>query len=210
MTSLIDAESLLVVDVGSITTRAALFDVVDGRYRYLASGSALTTAGAPYNNVSEGVRLALDHLQQVTGRTFVGKDEQLIMPTAGDGSGVDSFAATISVGEPLQVVAVGLLDEISVESARRLASTTYAKVIKSFGLNDRLKTDARLNAIVRLRPDLIIAAGGTENGASQSVIKLLEAVGLAGYLQPQRQTTRSAFCRKPGPSMPRFNRPLKV
>jgi hypothetical protein len=193
MTSLIEAESLLVVDVGSITTRAALFDVVDGRYRYLASGSASTTAGAPYSNVSEGVRLALDHLQQVTGRTFVGQDEQLIMPTAGDGSGVDSFAATISVGEPLQVVAVGLLDEISLESAKHLASTTYARVVKSFSLNDRLKTDARLNAILRLRPDLIIAAGGTEAGASQSVIKLLEAVGLAGYLQPQRQKPEVLF-----------------
>jgi hypothetical protein len=193
MTSLIEAESLLVVDVGSITTRAALFDVVDGRYRYLASGSAPTTAGAPYSNVSEGVRLALDHLQQVTGRTFIGKDEQLIMPTAGDGSGVDSFAAAISVGEPLQVVAIGLLDEISLESARHLASTTYARVVKSFSLNDRLKTDARLNTIVRLRPDLIIAAGGTEDGASQSVIKLLEAVGLAGYLQPQRQKPEVLF-----------------
>jgi hypothetical protein len=193
MTSLIEAESLLVVDVGSITTRAALFDVVDGRYRYLASGSASTTAGAPYSNVSEGVRLALDHLQQVTGRTFVGQDEQLIMPAAGDGSGVDSFAATISVGEPLQVVAVGLLDEISLESAKHLASTTYARVVKSFSLNDRLKTDARLNAILRLRPDLIIAAGGTEAGASQSVIKLLEAVGLAGYLQPQRQKPEVLF-----------------
>jgi hypothetical protein len=193
MTSLIEAESLLAVDVGSITTRAALFDVVDGRYRYLASGSAPTTAGAPYSNVSEGVRLALDHLQQVTGRTFIGKDEQLIMPTAGDGSGVDSFAAAISVGEPLQVVAIGLLDEISLESARHLASTTYARVVKSFSLNDRLKTDARLNTIVRLRPDLIIAAGGTEDGASQSVIKLLEAVGLAGYLQPQRQKPEVLF-----------------
>jgi hypothetical protein len=193
MTSLIDAESLLVVDVGSISTRAALFDVVDGRYRFIASGTAPTTAGAPYHNVSEGVRLALDQLQLVTGRPFIGADEQLIMPTASDGSGVDSFAAAISVGEPLHVVVVGLLEDISLESARHLAATTYAKIVQFFSLNDRWKTDARLNSIVRLRPDLIIAAGGTEDGASQSVIKLLEAVGLAGYLQPQRQRPEVLF-----------------
>lgn len=193
MTSLIDAESLLAVDVGSVTTRAALFDVVDGRYRFIASGMAPTTAGAPYHNVSEGVRLALDHLQEVTGRTFIGADEQLIMPTAGDGSGVDSFAAAISVGEPLQVVVVGLLEDISLESARRLAATTYARIVQTFSLNDHWKTDARLNAIVRLRPDLIIAAGGTQDGASQSVIKLLESVGLASYLQPQRQRLEVLF-----------------
>lgn len=193
MTSLIDAESLLVVDVGSVSTRAALFDVVDGRYRFIASGVGPTTAGAPFHNVSEGVRLALDHLQQVTGRTFIGADEQLIMPTASDGSGVDSFAAVISVGEPLKVIVVGLLEDISLESARRLATTTYAQIVQRFSLNDRMKTDARLNAIMRLRPDLIIAAGGTENGASQSVLKLLEAVGLAGYLQPQRQRPEVLF-----------------
>ena len=85
MTSLIDAESFLVVDVGSIMTRAILFDVVDRRYRFIASGVAPTTAGAPYHNISEGVRLALDHLRQVTGRTFVGSDEQLIMPTSSEG-----------------------------------------------------------------------------------------------------------------------------
>lgn len=193
MTSLIDAESLLVVDVGSITTRAILFDVVDGRYRFVAAGTAATTAGAPYHNISEGVRLALDELKLVTGRAFIGPDEQLILPTAADGSGVDSFAAVISVGEPLQVVVVGLLEDISLESARRLAMTTYAKVVQTISLNDRRKTDARLNTIVRSRPDLIIAAGGTDNGASQSVIKLLEAVGLAGYLQPQRQRPEVLF-----------------
>ncbi|OGO34607.1 MAG: hypothetical protein A2W35_06360 [Chloroflexi bacterium RBG_16_57_11] len=193
MTSLIDAESLLVVDVGSVTTRAFLFEVVDLRYRFIASGAAPTTAGAPYHNISEGVRLALDHLHQVTGRTFVGTDEQLIMPASADGSGIDKFAATISVGEPLRVVIVGLLEDISLESARHLASTTYAKVVQSISLNDHRKTDTRLNTILRLRPDMIIAAGGIENGASQSVLKLLEAIGLAGYLQPDRQRPEVLF-----------------
>ena len=193
MTSLIDAESFLVVDVGSITTRAILFDVVDRRYRFIASGVAPTTAGAPYHNISEGVRWALDHLRQVTGRTFVGSDEQLIMPTSSDGSGIDKFAATISVGEPLKVVIVGLLEDISLESARHLAATSYTKVVQQISLNDHRKADTRLNTILRLRPDLIIAAGGIENGASQSVLKLLEAVGLAGYLQPDRQRLELLF-----------------
>jgi hypothetical protein len=40
---------------------------------------------------------------------------------------------------------------------------------------------------------MIIAAGGVENGASQSVIKLLEAIGLAGYLQPGGQRPEVLF-----------------
>jgi hypothetical protein len=176
-----------------MTTRAILFDVVDRRYRFIAGGAAPTTAGAPYNNISEGVRLALDQLRQVTGRVLVGSDEQLIIPTSADGSGVDKFAATISVGEPLKVVIIGLLEDISLESARHLATTTYTKVVQSISLNDRRKTDTRLNTVLRLRPDLIIAAGGIEDGASQSVLKLLEAAGLAGYLQPDRQRLEVLF-----------------
>jgi hypothetical protein len=192
-TSLIDADSVLAIDIGSITTRVALFDVVDSRYRFLASGSAPTTANAPFHDVSEGLRLALDRLQTVTGRVLVGRDERLIVPTAPDGSGVDMVAATASAGAPIKVVVMGLLDDVSLESAKHLAATTYARVIDSISLNDRRKTEERLDAILRIRPDLILAAGGTEGGASQSVLKLLEAAGLAAYLMPESQRPEILF-----------------
>jgi uncharacterized protein (TIGR01319 family) len=182
MTSLFDADSLLAIDVGEVNTRAVLFDVVDGRYRFIAIGSAPTTAAAPYQDVGEGIRLALDHLQQVTGRNLVGPDERLIIPSLADGSGVDTFAATLSVGQPLKVVVVGLLEDVSLESARRLATTTYARVVEELSLNDRRKQESRIDAILHQRPDLIIVAGGTDGGASQSVMQMIETVGLACYL----------------------------
>src|SRR4030067_545236 len=100
-TSLIDADSVLAIDIGSITTRAALFDVVDGRYRFLASGSAQSTINAPYNDISEGLRTALDRLQTVTGRVLIDADERLIIPGTSEGAGVDIVAATLSAGPPL-------------------------------------------------------------------------------------------------------------
>lgn len=181
-TSLIDADSLLAVDVGAITTRAMLFDVVDGRYRFLASGSAPTTAGAPFSDIGEGVRRSIDQLQAITGRTLIDEDERLILPSQPNGSGIDTCVATLSVGKPLRVVAVGLLEDVSSESALRLASTTYAQVVDRLSLNDRRKTAAQIDSILRVRPDLIIVAGGIEGGASQSVLSLLEPIGLACYL----------------------------
>ena len=192
-TSLIDADSVLTIDIGSITTRVALFDVVDGRYRFLASGSAPTTTNAPFNDISEGLRSALDRLQTITGRGLIGPDERLIIPSAPDGTGVDLVAATISAGEPLKVVVMGLLDDVSVESARHLAETTYSRVVDTFSLNDRRKTEERLDAILRIRPELILMAGGTDGGASQSVIKLLEATGLATYLMPDNRRPEILF-----------------
>jgi hypothetical protein len=198
MVSLFDTDSLLVIDVGSVSTRAVLFDVVDGQYRYLGSGEAPTTLDAPYKNISEGVRQAIDQLQRITGRVLIGPDEELIMPSSSNGSGVDRFAATMSAGEPINVVAVGLLEDVSLESARRLAMTTYSKVLQVISLNDRRRVDARINTIVRLRPDPILVAGGTQDGASQSVLNLLEPVGLACYLLPPAHRPEVLFAGNKG------------
>lgn len=192
-TSLVDADSMLVVDIGSVHTRAMLFDLVDGRYRFLAAGVAPTTAGAPYQDVGEGLRLAIDQLQEITGRTLVDTSEQLIIPAALDGNGVDTVAATISAGPPIKAVAVGLLDDVSLDSVRRLATTTYCGQVETISLTDRRKPEVHIDAILRLRPDMILVGGGTEGGASRAVMKLLESVGLACYLLPEEQRPELLF-----------------
>ena len=84
MTSLIDVDSLLAIDVGSVNTRAFLFDVANGAYRFLAAGVAPTTVQGAFNNISDGVHMALEHLQEITGRTLIGNDGHLIVPTHAD------------------------------------------------------------------------------------------------------------------------------
>jgi len=186
-TSLIDAGSVLAIDIGTISTRVILFDVVEGRYRFLGQGSVPTTDSAPIKDVSVGVKDALDQLHDITGRIFFSADGQLVVPSQPNGSGVDACVATVSVGPPLKVVAIGLLEDISAESAKNLASTTYARVIEKMHINDRRGTVERLDALLQLRPDLIVLAGGLEGGARGSVISLLEAVGLACYLMPKEE-----------------------
>jgi len=186
-TGLIDTDSLLLLDVGSISTRALLFDQVRDRYRLLAAGSSRSTAGAPFNNVLEGIFSALEGIQKVTGRTVLGKDQNLIKPSTEFGTGVDTCAATISAGPPLNACIVGLLDDVSLNSARKLASTTFCNVVQTISLNDRQRPEAHIDSFLQAHPDLVIVAGGTDGGASQSVMKLLESVGLACYLMPENQ-----------------------
>lgn len=181
--SLIDSDSLLAVDVGAVTTRAALFDVVEGYYRYIASGRAPTTAAAPFKDIGTGVRQAIEDLQTVTGRKFLGDDHKLIFPTT-EGQGVDMFAASFSAGPALKTVVVGLLEEVSVESAQRLMRTTYARVVDTIGLNDKRTSEQQIDSILHLRPDLVILAGGTDRGATRSVQHLIETIGLACYVLP--------------------------
>ncbi len=185
MTSIFASESLLAVDIGTTKTNAQFFDVIDGHYRFVAAQSADTTLGYPYWDAGEGIRLAIKQLEGLIGRIFFRSDGSLITPSAMDNSGVDSFVMTMSAGEPLKVVAVGLVDEVSVESVHHLAATTYASIVDTMSLNDRRNQESRIDAIIRTRPDLVIMAGGIEGGASQSIKKLLTAVGLACYLLPK-------------------------
>ena len=179
--------SLLAVDVGEVNTRAVLFDVVEARYRFLAIGTARSTAQSPYNHIGEGINRAITRLEEITGRELIGDDDRLIVPSKLDGSGIDMFVGTISAGPPMRVIAVGLLEDVSLASAKHLISTTYAQVVETLGLNDRKKPEERLDTILSHRPDLIVIAGGTENGATNSVIRLVESVGLACSLMPAEQ-----------------------
>jgi hypothetical protein len=183
-TSLVQNESILAIEVGTAVTRAVLFDVVEGQYRFIASGRAPSTAEAPFRDVGIGVRQAIVDLQTITGGTLLGPDNNLIAPSQADGSGVDAVVATISAGPVVRTVIVGLLSDVSVQSARHLAESTYARVVEALDLSDHRKPDQQLDAVVRSRPDLVILTGGTDGGASRSMLKTVEAIGLACYLIP--------------------------
>jgi len=183
-TSLIQNESILAIEVGAAVTRAVLFDVVEGQYRFVASGKSSTTAEVPFNDIGIGVRQAIINLQKITGSMILGRENNLIAPSQPDGTGVDAVVAAISAGPVVRTVVVGLLSDISGESARHLAESTYTKVVEALDLSDHRKPDQQLDAIVRSRPDLVILSGGTDGGATRTILKVLETVGLACYLMP--------------------------
>jgi hypothetical protein len=186
--SVVQTESILGIDVGAAVTRAVLFDVVEGQYRFVAVGQAPSTAEAPFKNIGLGVREAIRNLQNVTGSLLLGpNDNNLISPSQPDGSGVDAVVATMSAGPAVKTVVVGLLPDVTLQSARRLAETTYSRIVETLDLSDRRKPDQQLDNIVRSRPDLVILTGGTDGGATRSIQKMLEAVGLACYLMPEEK-----------------------
>ena len=186
-TSLVQNESILAIEVGTAVTRAVLFDVVEGQYRFVASGQAPSTAESPFKDIGIGLREAIKNLQNITGSSLLGEDDNLIAPSQPDGTGVDAVVAAVSAGPIVRTVVVGLLSEVSVESARSLAESTYTRVVDTLDLSDHRKPDQQLDGIVRSRPDLVILAGGTDGGATRSMLKILEAVGLACYLMPMEK-----------------------
>jgi len=182
MTALVDTESVLTLEIGSQTTWAVLFDVVDGTYHFIGRGEAPSTYALPWKDVREGAIRALRHLEEITGRKFLKGRDEVILPTQLDGSGADHLMVVVSAGPALKVVTVGLLEDVSLESANRLAIGLGGRVLESVGLTDRRTLQTQIDAIIKVRPDLVVIAGGTEQGATRSTMRMVELVALVCQL----------------------------
>lgn len=173
--------------MGSVNTRAQFFDAVEGRYRFLAAGEAPSTVGAPAFDLNVGVLQALEQLQEFTGRSLLSERGLLISDTNGDGVGVNAVTTTFSGGPVLKVVTVGLLEGVSLQSVNKLVNSGYCQIVESLSLNDRRKPESIIDAICQTLPDLIVLAGGTNRGASRSVVRLANYLALALKLIPEKQ-----------------------
>ncbi len=192
-TQLIEGNSILAIDIGTITTRAAFFDVIEGCYRFIGVGQSPTTSNAPVRNAMIGVQLAIEDLQGMIGKALMDDDGHLIIPSQADGVGVDSMVTTVSVGPVIRTIIVGLLPDVSLNSIEKLAQTTYTHIVDSLQLNDPRSANNQLDAIVRCSPELVLIAGGVDGGATTSMQKLLEIIGLGIYLLPEAKRPAVLF-----------------
>lgn len=170
--------AILAVDIGNVYTRAVLLDVVDGTYRFVARGEAPSTAAAPDNNPLLGVFQAFDQIKAASGRELVDTDEQLIIPERGDFLGVTTFSTTTSAGKPIRAVLFGLMPDVSMQSGRRAADSTYLSLVDTVSLGDARTQEQQVDMLLRTPIDLILIVGGTDGGAVDSLRKQIDTIAL--------------------------------
>lgn len=193
--------SLLLVDCGSTTTKALLFDVVEDMYRFVARGEARTHLSGPPEgkqqaaggSIVTGLRHAIEQIAAITGRRFFENNGELIVPGRDGGAGVDFFGATVSAAEPLACITIGLLEDVSLASARHALSTTYAREVDSFNLADKRSSQEQMQAVADHEPDLILITGGVDGGADQRVLKLVETAATGIYMLPEERRPRVIY-----------------
>lgn len=170
--------SLLVIDCGSTTTKALLFEAVDGRYCVRARAEAPTTVEKPVEDITLGVVAAIEQLEQLVGRSIY-KDGKIIVPEF-DGQGVDFAGATCSAGGGLQVLVAGVIKSMTAESAARAALGAGAIVADVISIDDGRDMYEKLARISSIRPDMILVSGGVDGGNVTHVVKLAELLYSAG------------------------------
>ena len=186
-------ESFLIAECGTVTTTVTLFDVAAGTYRLICQTTAPSTAGEPWLNIMEGVYLAIQQLEAITGRALMTAQRKLITPARQNGSGVDQFAAVSSAADPLATSLVGLFDEVSLASGRRVLASAYAEAVNSLSLNQEQNEEKHLAALIAEKPDLVFIVGGTDGGAEQRLLHLVETVSIGLGPLASRQPVHVLF-----------------
>jgi hypothetical protein len=79
---------------------------------------------------------------------------------------------------------MGLLHEVSLGSARRVASSIPSEVVAEIALTDHNKPEDVVDVVIRVKPDLILVSGGMEEGANQPVSDLVDLLTLVLKLLP--------------------------
>jgi hypothetical protein len=186
--------SLLAIDLGTVYTRAFLFDMVEGQYSFIASGSASNTMKKPYCDINESLHRAFTQLEEKTGRGIIDSQAKLLYPSTHEGMGVDRLVLTYSAGPEIRMILVGLLSEVSLESLRIVANSVYGTVVDSIGVGDVRSVDEQIDTVLRLSPQIIVFAGGMEQGANRSVLKMAELVSLILKVLPEEKRPEVLYC----------------
>lgn len=173
-----DINVILATDCGSTTTKAILIEKRDGEYRLQVRGEAPTTVEAPFEDVTMGVLNSVNEVEELTGRDLIDGDGQIIHPVSGN-KGADIYVSTSSAGGGLQMMVIGLIRTMTAESAERAALGAGAIVMDVIAANDKRPIHEQIERIRRLRPDMILLAGGVDGGNIQQVVQMAELIAAA-------------------------------
>jgi uncharacterized protein (TIGR01319 family) len=150
---------VLLVDVGSTFTKAALVDTATGAL--LACAAHPTTLAT---DVLEGVDAVRRDAERRAGRPA---DEVLACSSAGGG---------------LRIAVVGYERLVTAEAAHRVALSAGGKVVHvaAGALDDEHAADApRVDALRAARPDVVLLVGGTDGGNAEVLLHNARRLGIA-------------------------------
>lgn len=169
-----DINTILATDCGSTTTKAILIEKQGGEYRLRVRGEAPTTVETPFDDVTVGVVNAIREVEELSGRTILDENNLIIRPARDERTGVDLYLSTSSAGGGLQMTVAGVVKAMSAESAERAALGAGAIIIDVIAVDDGRKEYEKVRRIRELRPDMILASGGTDGGTIKHLVEIAE------------------------------------
>lgn len=150
----------LMVDFGSTYTKLTAVDIE--KEEVIATASHYTTVET---DINEGYQNALECLYEKIGGKII----------------FDKVIACSSAAGGLKMAAIGLVEELTVEAARRVCLGAGGKVDLVF--SNKL-TSLEVTQIKEKNIDIVLLAGGTDGGNSEVVLYNAEMLGIYGVDVP--------------------------
>ncbi len=146
----------LVAEIGSTTTLVSAFDGLDGSPRFVGQGMAPTTADQ--GDVTAGLRLAIEDLKSKADMPGLEWKEM--------------YAASSAAGG-LSMSVHGLVYDMTARAAQ-MAALGAGAVVRQVTAGKM--GEYELNALIKLNPNLILLAGGTDYGDRETAVHNARAV----------------------------------
>jgi hypothetical protein len=176
----------LIVEIGSVTTRVTLVDSVAGETRMIGQAEAPSTTEPPYEDAVVAVLEATERVADLTGRRLL-QDGNLLTPQTNERDGINSVVVITSAAGQMSLVIAAIASDISARSALHASRATYSSVLQVITLNDAADTitpqqaswiEQQVQSLLSLRPDMVLIAGGLEDGAEDALARLAHIIGL--------------------------------
>lgn len=181
--------AVLVAEVGSLITKVTLVDQVDSDFRLIGHAETPSTVELPFNNALVGILEAAAQISDLTGRQLLTPDGQLLMPQTNEQDGVNQIVVTTSAAGTLSLVIAAIASDVSARSALHASRSIYSALLQVVTLDDaagqpmvgpaeRSWIERQVERLLSLQPDVVLIAGGLDDGAVAAVKRLAHMVGL--------------------------------
>ncbi|MHB1005238.1 MAG: glutamate mutase L [Chloroflexota bacterium] len=178
-------QSALVFAIDPDVTSVYHFDVVEGRYRFLARGEVPGICQGS-GSLTDLAAAAAEEIEKVTGRSLFLRGHPAV-PETPDGSGVDLILAVCRPAGQLRVAVVGgerdlLYDSAvrAVESAGHLACFTLSTDKRDVRTTDGLYDLVR--KLWRSEPDVVLVAADAQGRGDEGLAVVAKALGAPSAL----------------------------
>jgi uncharacterized protein (TIGR01319 family) len=167
----IDSEikHLLIVDIGSTTTKGLLLENKDGKLAFQAQFGAPTTVEKPYEDVNIGLEKVILGLEEKSKINIYDENNNIQIP----------FLATSSAGGGLQVLLFGLTKSDTGKAVEASAYGAGAVIMETFTVDDKVPEMDKMRMIRELHPDMILIAGGIDGGGIWGILRQAEILSLS-------------------------------
>ncbi|HHX38235.1 MAG TPA: glutamate mutase, partial [Clostridiaceae bacterium] len=141
--------NIIVYDVGSTYTKAVAFALNEDRLDFLGRAQSPTTL----DGIMQGVGKATD---RVTAQGIEITEDV-------------KYYATCSAAGGLRMVAMGFMPRVTAKAAKEVAMSAGARVLEVISHED--SPTFRLEILREIQPDIVLLAGGTDGGETESAVE---------------------------------------